>query len=51
MLLAIKGICRALDHTANFAWMVRSIDQQILPDNTTKTPLLHGILEVEVSFS
>ena len=51
MLLAIKGICRTLDHTANFAWMVRGIDQQILPDNTTKTPLLHGILEVEVSFS
>lgn len=51
ILLAIKSMCRALDHTANFAWHVRNIDQRILPDNTTKQPLLHGILNVEFSFS
>lgn len=51
MLLNIKNTCRKIEHTANFAWMVRNIEQMILPDNTTKTPLLHGILEVEFRFS
>lgn len=51
MLLDIKKACYRLEHTANFAWMIRNVDQRILPDNTTKTPLLHGLLEVEFSFS
>lgn len=51
MLLDIKQVCYSLKHTANFAWDVRNVDQRILPDNTTKTPLLHGLLEVEFKFS
>ena len=51
MLLDIKKVCYRLEHTASFAWMIRNVDQRILPDNTTKTPLLHGLLEVEFSFS
>ena len=51
MLLDIKKICYQLEHTRNFAWMVRNVNQRILPDNTTKTPLLHGLLEVEFRFS
>ena len=51
MLLDIKKICYKLEHTENFAWMVRDVNQRILPDNTTKTPLLHGLLEVEFKFS
>lgn len=51
MLLDIKKICYQLEHTANSAWMIRNVNQRILPDNTTKTPLLHGLLEVEFSFS
>lgn len=51
MMLDAKTICRSLEHTANFAWMVRDVTQRILPDTTTKQPLLHGILEVEFSFS
>lgn len=51
MLLAIKNICRKLDHTANFAWYVRNINQRIIPDDTAKAPLLHGVLEVEFKFS
>lgn len=50
-LLDIKKICYKLEHTENFAWMVRDVNQRILPDNTTKTPLLHGLLEVEFKFS
>ncbi len=51
MLLAIKKVCRGINHTDNFAWYVRNINQLIMPDNTTKTPLLHGVLEVEFKFS
>lgn len=51
MLLAIKNTCRAIGHTESFAWFVRNVNQRILSDNTTKTPLLHGILEVEFKFS
>ena len=51
MLLDIKKICYKLEHTENFAWMIRNVNQRILPDNTTKTPLLHGLLEVEFTFS
>lgn len=51
MLLDVKKVCYRLEHTENFAWMVQNINQRILPDNTTKTPLLHGLLEVEFKFS
>lgn len=51
MLLAIKDICRKVEHTKNFAWYVASVDQRILADTTTKTPLLHGILDIEFRFS
>lgn len=51
MLLTIKDICRLTEQTANFAWSCRNITQRMFPDNTTNTPLLHGILEVEFKFS
>ena len=41
MLLDIKKVCYKLEHTENFAWMIQNVNQRILPDNTTKTPLLH----------
>jgi len=51
MLLAIKQAVRPMEHTDNFAWQIRSVTQRIIPDNTTKQPLLHGILELEFKFS
>ena len=51
MLLYIKALCSTLEHTDNFAWFVKGFNQNILTDTTTKTPLLHGILEVEFRFS
>lgn len=51
MLLDVKTICRQIRHTANFAWDLRNIDQQIFADTTTKTPLLHGVIEAEFYFS
>ena len=50
MLLEAKTICRNINKTANFNWSLRSVDQRILPDNTTKQPLLHGVLELHFDF-
>ena len=43
----IKQVTRSLDRTKNYALTIASIDQRILPDTSTSTPLLHGILEIE----
>lgn len=51
MLLGIKNFCRGLGNTTNFGWHVTDLNQQILPDNTTDEPLLHGILDVTFRFS
>lgn len=51
ILLAVKTLCRTIEYTDNFSWDLRNVNQRIIPDNTTKTPLLHGILEVEYKFS
>ena len=51
MLLQIKGICRKLEHTDSFAWLIHNIDQRVLPDTSTGKPLLRGRLEVEFKFS
>lgn len=51
IMLEIKNICRSIDKTRNFSWSVKSVTQRIIPDNTTKTPLLHGVLEIEFKFS
>ena len=51
MLVDIKQICRKIEHTENCAWVISDCTQRILPDTTTKQPLLHGVLEVEFKFS
>ena len=51
MLLDIKTVIRSIIRTKNFAWLVRNVNGQIIADNTTKTPLLHGVVEAECLFS
>lgn len=51
MLLDIKTVCRTIERTTNFAWVMRNINSRILADNTTKTPLLHGVIEADCLFS
>ena len=51
MLLDAKTVCRRITHTENFAWAVRNVNSEILSDNTTETPLLHGIVTAECLFS
>lgn len=51
MLLDVKTICRNLSHTANFAWLIRNVNTRIFADNTTKTPLIHGVVTADCLFS
>lgn len=51
IMLDVKRAMRGIERTDNFAWLLRNFSQHILPDNTTKTPLLHGIVEAEALFS
>lgn len=51
MMLEIKKVCRKIEHTENFSWYVRNMGQRIIPDTTTKQPLLHGVIEPEFRFS
>lgn len=41
----IKGACRSLEKTTGYRTV--NINQQIMNDNTTNTPLLHCVLEFE----
>lgn len=50
-LLKIKEKARKLSHTENFAWNLNEVNQHIMADKTTKTPLLHGVLELTYHFS
>lgn len=51
MLLKIKEICARLEQTGNFGWMLTGVSTRILPDTTTKQPLLHGVIEAVFKFS
>jgi hypothetical protein len=51
MLVDVKATARAIARTDNFAWLVRIETQRILTDNTTKAPLLHGVIDVAARFS
>lgn len=51
MLLKIKTVCRNIRNTRCFNWDVRNVTQRIIPDNTTCTPLMHGVLDIEFKFS
>lgn len=51
MLSSVKNICRQIEHTDNYSWLITNINQRIIADNTTNKPLLHGILEVDYKYS
>lgn len=50
-LLKIKQIANDMKHSANFAWWATGVNQQIMPDNTTDKPLIHGVLDITFRFS
>ncbi len=51
MLLDVKKVIYQTEKTKGFSWLVQSVEGQIIPDNTTKTPLLHGIVTARAIFS
>lgn len=46
MIADVKAAVRKISHTAVYSWAVREIEQQIITDTTTTTPLVHGIVTV-----
>lgn len=48
MMLDIKAVCRQLEMQAG--WLLTECSSQILPDDTTDTPLMHGLIEVAFRF-
>lgn len=51
ILLDVKTLARNIEQTTNFTWLLQEVHQQVIPDNTTTEPLLHGILELKFKFS
>lgn len=51
MLHEAKTVCRQIFNTKNFSWMIRNVNSEIISDNTTETPLLHGIVTAECLYS
>lgn len=53
ILAVIKTVARSIERTENHGWFVpaQSVETQIMPDTTTKTPLLHGVAFVTFRFS
>ena len=50
MLSECKQACHNVC-TDNPRFMIRNISTQVLPDNTTREPLLHGIIDAEFNYS
>lgn len=51
MINAIRYELRKLKKTKHFHVTAKQINGQILPDNTTSQPLLHGLIEVVFTFN
>jgi hypothetical protein len=51
MIFNAKKLCKSIQRTAHYSWEARGMTSRIFPDNTTKSPLLHGVLEVDFYFS
>lgn len=48
MILDIKSICRQMEEQTG--WLLAECSSQILPDDTTNIPLVHGLIEVGFRF-
>lgn len=51
IIIDIKEVCRRVEHTNNYAWLCKIPNQRIFNDTTTKTALVHGVIEPEFTFS
>jgi hypothetical protein len=51
MMLDVKMECCKVERTANCSFSIATLNSRIIPDNTTKTPLLHAVIEAGFSFT
>lgn len=51
MIYDIKRVIYEVSATSRYKWLIQSVDSRIIPDNTTKTPLLHGVVDARVKFA
>lgn len=53
ILSVIKTVARSIEKTDTHGWYVpaQGVETRIMPDTTTRTPLLHGVLFVTFRFS
>ena len=47
----IKKVIYQTEKTTNYEWIIQSLDDRIISDTTTTTPLLHGVVEATLKFS
>lgn len=47
LMFDIERIGRSIDKTENFGWCMSSRKEEVMPDNTTNEPLMHGIVTLE----
>lgn len=48
LIFAVKTVCRQLERESG--WLLSECSSQVLPDETTNIPLLHGIVEAGFRF-
>ncbi|MFR9207030.1 MAG: hypothetical protein ACLVKR_01335 [Lachnospiraceae bacterium] len=51
ILFDIKKVIYQTEETTNYEWIIQSLDDRIISDTTTTTPLLHGVVEATLKFS
>lgn len=47
IMYGVKAIAYKTNKTTHFTWEIGNIEQRIISDNITKSPLVHGILNIE----
>lgn len=50
VLFAIRRLGHQIEATKNYGWCMSGADENILPDNTTSEPLMHGIINFEYKY-
>ena len=50
ILADVKQVCRTIGKSGQHFWSCTLCSQQIVPDNTTRTPLLHGIRDADFNY-
>lgn len=42
----VNSVARGLGQSGQYHWQAVSAEQQVIPDNSTSTPLLHGVIDI-----